>query len=106
MKRTMRTKTFAIATSLILSLTGAAFAQTAAGGGSATGNMNNPGSVKSSGEKVDERMTGSATGNTTGTVGGTPGREGGAGNMGGGTGASSNTGVGTGAAGNSQAPRQ
>ena len=103
MKRTMRTKTFAIATSLILSLTGAAFAQTPAGGGSATGNMNNPGSVKSNSEKADERMTGSATGNTTGTV---PGRDGGAGNMGGGTGASSNTGVGTGAAGNSQGPRQ
>ena len=102
----MSTKTFAIATSMILSLTGAAFAQTAAGGGSATGNMNNPGSVKSNGEKADERMTGSATGGTTGTVGSPPGREGGAGNMGGGTGTSSNTGVGMGAAGNSQGPRQ
>ena len=103
MERTMRTTTFALATSLILSLSGAAFAQTPAGGGSATGNMNNPGSVKSDGEKMNERATGSATGDTTGTV---PGAAGGSGNMGGGTGTSSNTGVGLGAAGNTQGPRQ
>jgi hypothetical protein len=64
--------------------------------------MNNPGSVKSNGEKADERTTGSATGGTVGATG----TVGGAGNMGGGTGASSNTGVGLGAAGNTQGPRQ
>lgn len=101
----MRKTTLTLAATLVLSLTGAAFAQAPAGGGSATGNMNNPGSVKSNGEKADERTTGSATGGTAGTVG-APGAVGGAGNMGGGTGASSNTGVGLGAAGNTQAPRQ
>jgi hypothetical protein len=106
MERTMRTTTLALAGSLILSLTGAALAQTPAGGGSATGNMNNPGSVKSNSEKMNERATGSATGDTTGTVGGAAGAAGGSGNMGGGTGASSNTGVGLGAAGNTQGPRQ
>ncbi|TXM66548.1 MULTISPECIES: hypothetical protein [Methylobacterium] len=55
----MRTKTFAIAASLVLSLSGAALAQTAAGSGSTEGNMNNPGSVKSNSEKGS---TGSATG--------------------------------------------
>jgi len=95
----MRTTAFTLAATLVLSLTGAAFAQTPAGGGSATGNMNNPGSVKSNGEKADERTTGSATGGTAGTAGTE-------GNMGGGTGASSNTGVGLGAAGNTQGPRQ
>lgn len=57
----MRTKTFALATSLALALTGSAFAQTPAGGGSTEGNMNNPGSVKSNSEKGMERTTGSAT---------------------------------------------
>ena len=57
----MQTKTIALAASLILSLTGASFAQTPAGGGSAEGNLNNPGSVKSNSEKSMERSTGSAT---------------------------------------------
>lgn len=57
----MHTKTVALAASLILSLTGASLAQTPAGGGSAEGNMNNPGSVKSNSEKSMERSTGSAT---------------------------------------------
>lgn len=98
----MSTKTLTLAASLALALTGSAFAQTAAGGGSAEGNMNNPGSVKSNSEKGMERSTGSTTmapGNATGTVGG-------AGSMGGGTGSSSNTGVGMGAHGNTQGPRQ
>ena len=67
----MQTKTLALAASLILSLTGASFAQTPAGGGSAEGNVNNPGSVKSNSEKAMERSTGSATmapGSATGTV--------------------------------------
>ena len=57
----MHTKIIALAASLILSLTGVSFAQTPAGGGSAEGNMNNPGSVKSNSEKSMERSTGSAT---------------------------------------------
>lgn len=67
----MVTKTLALSAALVLSLGGAALAQTPAGGGSAEGNLNNPGSVKSNSEKMDERTTGSATGGTTGTVGGT-----------------------------------
>ena len=103
----MRRTTLALATSLALALTGSAFAQTPAGGGSTEGNMNNPGSVKSNSEKGMERSTGSATmapGDATGTAVG--GRDGGMGNMGGGTGSSSNTGVGMGAHGNTQGPRQ
>ncbi|MBY0257652.1 hypothetical protein [Methylobacterium sp.] len=70
----MSIKTLVVAGSLALALTGSAFAQNAAGGGSATGNMNNPGSVKSDGEKAMER-TGApaATGSTmapAGTSGG------------------------------------
>ncbi|MCJ2083712.1 hypothetical protein [Methylobacterium sp. J-090] len=48
--------TLVLTASLILSLTGAAFAQNPAAGGT----MNNPGSVKSNGEKADDRTTGSA----------------------------------------------
>ncbi|MCC0808725.1 hypothetical protein FPV16_21380 [Methylobacterium sp. W2] len=58
----MTTKSLIVAASLTLALSGAAFAQTAAGGGSTEGNMNNPGSVKSNSEKSMERSTGSATG--------------------------------------------
>ena len=57
----MHKKTLALAASLILSLTGASFAQTPAGNGKAEGNMNNPASVKSNSEKGMERSTGSAT---------------------------------------------
>ena len=67
----MHMKTLALATSLILSLTGVSLAQTPAGGGSAEGNMNNPRSVKSNSEKSMERSTGSATmapDSTTGTA--------------------------------------
>ncbi|WP_132251041.1 hypothetical protein [Methylobacterium segetis] len=65
----MTTKTIALAAAMALSLTGAAWAQTAAGGGSAEGNMNSPGSVKSNSEKSMERATGSATGGTGGGAG-------------------------------------
>ena len=58
----MHTKTLALAATLFLSLTGSSFAQTPAGGGSAEGNLNNPGSVKSNSGKAMERSTGSATG--------------------------------------------
>lgn len=63
----MRSKTLALAAALTVAFSGAALSQTAAGGGSAEGNMNNPGSVKSNSEKSMERSTGSATGATTGT---------------------------------------
>ena len=66
----MRTTTLALAASISLALSGAAFAQTAAGGGSTEGNMNNPGSVKSNSEKGIERSTGSATGAAGTSIGG------------------------------------
>jgi hypothetical protein len=62
----MQIKTVAVAAALVVSLSGAAFAQTAAGGGNTEGNMNNPGSVKSNSEKGMERMGGGA--NTTGST--------------------------------------
>lgn len=67
METAMRSKTLALVAALTVALSGAALSQTAAGGGSAEGNMNNPGSVKSNSEKSMERSTGSATGATTGT---------------------------------------
>ncbi|QIJ77584.1 hypothetical protein GU700_03220 [Methylobacterium sp. NI91] len=91
----MQSKTFTLAAALTLALSGAALAQTPAGGGSAEGNMNNPGSVKSNSEKAMERSTGSATGTATGngmapaapgaagsTSGGSMGTSGGAGTSG------------------------
>ena len=78
-------KIFGLAAVVAIALSGTAYAQTPAGGGSAEGNMNNPGSVKSNSEKMNERATGSATSSTTGATGAVPG-----------TGASS-PGVGTGA---------
>ena len=65
----MRIKIYGLVAALAVALTGTAYAQTAAGGGRTEGNMNNPGSVKSSGEKMNERTTGSTTGSTTGAVG-------------------------------------
>ncbi|XYD12715.1 hypothetical protein R1A27_34855 (plasmid) [Methylobacterium sp. NMS12] len=47
----MMMKTFALAAALSFAVAGTALAQTPAGGGSAEGNMNNPGSVKSSSQK-------------------------------------------------------
>ena len=95
METTMQSKTLALAAALTLALSGAALAQTPAGGGSAEGNMNNPGSVKSNSEKAMERSTGSATGTATGnrmapaapgaagsTSGGSMGTSGGAGTSG------------------------
>ncbi|MBX9930018.1 MAG: hypothetical protein K2Y56_00500 [Methylobacterium sp.] len=66
----MTTRTLALAACFALALTGAALAQTPAGGGSAEGNVNNPGSIKSNSEKAMERSTGSATmpGATTGST--------------------------------------
>lgn len=65
----MSRKIFGIAAVVAVALTGTAHAQTPAGGGSAEGNMNNPGSVKSNSEKMNERATGSATGSTAGAAG-------------------------------------
>ncbi|WP_457107150.1 hypothetical protein [Methylobacterium sp. P5_C11] len=65
----MRIKTFGIAAALAVALTGTAYAQQPAGGGSATGNMNNPGSVKSNGQKATEGTAGATTGSTTGAAG-------------------------------------
>jgi hypothetical protein len=65
----MRTKIFGLAAALAVALTGAAYAQQPAGGGSATGNMNNPGSVKSNGQKATEGTAGATTGSTTGATG-------------------------------------
>jgi hypothetical protein len=57
----MRMKIFGLATTLAVALTGTAYAQQPAGGGSATENMNNPGSVKSEGQKATEETTGTST---------------------------------------------
>jgi hypothetical protein len=57
----MRMKMYGLAAALAVALTGTAYAQQPAGGGSATGNMNNPGSVKSEGQKATEETTGTST---------------------------------------------
>ena len=59
-------KTLALAAALTLAVSGAAMAQTAAGGGSAEGNMNSPGSVKSNSQKS---MEGGSSSMSTGTMG-------------------------------------
>ena len=58
-------KTLALAAALSFAVAGAALAQTPAGGGSAEGNMNNPGSVKSNSET---RMEGGSRSMGTGTM--------------------------------------
>ncbi|WP_267428262.1 hypothetical protein [Methylobacterium sp. GC_Met_2] len=58
-------KTLALAAVLSFAVADAALAQTPAGGGSAEGNMNNPGSVKSNSEK---RMAGGSSSMGTGTM--------------------------------------
>ena len=65
----MTMKTLGLAAALAVALTGTAYAQQPAGGGSATGNMNNPGSVKSDGQKMNEGASGATTGSTTGAAG-------------------------------------
>ncbi|QEE41300.1 MULTISPECIES: hypothetical protein [unclassified Methylobacterium] len=54
----MSMKTLALAAALSVAMAGAALAQTPAGGGSAEGNMNNPGSVKSPSQKQMGGQTG------------------------------------------------
>ncbi|TXN76160.1 hypothetical protein FV228_01290 [Methylobacterium sp. WL18] len=87
----MSIKTIALAAALTVAMSGAAMAQTPAGGGSAEGNMNNPGSVKSSSDKAMETGSGSmTTGTGPGTSGGprvdTPGAPAGSGSGNGTTG--------------------
>ncbi|SFM61337.1 hypothetical protein [Methylobacterium pseudosasicola] len=87
----MSMKTLALAAALSLVGSGATMAQTPAGGGSAEGNMNNPGSVKSSSDKAMETGAGSmGTGMAPGTSGGprvdTPGAPAGSGSGNGTTG--------------------
>ncbi|GJE49971.1 hypothetical protein GOFOIKOB_3012 [Methylobacterium tardum] len=65
----MTIKTFGLAAALAIALTGTAYAQQPAGGGSATGNMNNPGSVKSEGQKATEEATGTSTRAPAGAAG-------------------------------------
>jgi hypothetical protein len=101
METTMQTRTIALATALTLAFSGAALAQTPSGGGSAEGNMNNPGSVKSNSDKSMERATGSTTGSTTGT-GMAPAAPGAAGGTSGG---SMGTGTGTSGAGGAASGR-
>lgn len=66
----MSIKTLSLAGAFAIALTGAAFAQTRAGGGSAEGNMNSPGSVKSESQKMNEERTGSTRTGAPGTTGG------------------------------------
>ncbi|SFN00998.1 hypothetical protein [Methylobacterium pseudosasicola] len=54
----MSMKTLALAAALSVAMAGAAIAQIPAGSGSAEGNMNNPGSVKSSSQKRMGGQTG------------------------------------------------
>ncbi len=69
----MSMKMIAFAGSLALGLSGVAFAQTPAGGGSAEGNMNNPASVKSNSEKAMERSGAPASTGSTMAPAGTSG---------------------------------
>lgn len=68
----MTHKTITVAAALTLALSGAAVAQTRAGGGSAEGNMNNPGSVKSESQKMGEDRGGAMRTGAPGTSGGPP----------------------------------
>ena len=66
----MTLKILTLAATLGFAISGAAVAQTPAGGGKAEGNMNSPGSVKSNSQKSMEGGAGSmSTGMTTGTAG-------------------------------------
>lgn len=65
----MNSKVFGLAAAFAVAFSGTAYAQPPAGGGRTEGNMNNPGSVKSNSEKMNERTTGSTTGSTTGAAG-------------------------------------
>ncbi|SDA28909.1 hypothetical protein SAMN02799622_04370 [Methylobacterium sp. UNC378MF] len=69
----MSMKTLTMAAAITLAISGAAIGQTAAGRGSAEGNMNNPGSVKSNSETSMGAGSGAiSTGTSPGTSGGPP----------------------------------
>lgn len=86
----MSIKSLTLAAALTFAVSAPALAQTPAGGGSAEGNMNNPGSVKSNSEKTMEQTGSMGTGAAPGTSGGprvsTPGSAAGSGNGNGTTG--------------------
>lgn len=69
----MRATTLTLAAALALGLTGSALAQTTTAPGGTERNLNNPGSVKSDGQRDMERTTGAPAGNptqdTTGSIG-------------------------------------
>ena len=90
----MPIKTLTLAAVLIVAFSGAAFAQTRAGGGSAEGNMNSPGSVKSETQKMNEHGGAMHTG-APGTSGGPPVST---------PGAAAGSGMGNGATGSGAAP--
>ncbi len=68
----MSFKILAVATSVAILVSGGAIAQTRSGGGSAEGNMNSPGSVKSNAQKMDEGQGGAMRQGAPGTSGGPP----------------------------------
>ncbi|MDQ0444521.1 putative membrane protein [Methylobacterium persicinum] len=61
-----------LAAALTVAFSGGAFAQTRAGGGSAEGNMNSPGSVKSNSQKMNEQSGGAMRTGAPGASGGPP----------------------------------
>ncbi len=66
----MTIRTLTLASTFVLAVSGAAIAQTRAGGGSAEGNMNSPGSVKSESQKMNEGRSGAMPTGAPGTSGG------------------------------------
>ena len=90
----MPIKTLTLASVFTFAVTGAALAQTPAGGGSAEGNMNSPGSVKSESQKMQEQGGAMRTG-APGTSGGPPVST---------PGAAAGSGMGNGATGSGAAP--
>ena len=68
----MTVRTLTLAAAFAVAFTGTACAQTRAGGGSAEGNMNSPGSVKSESQKMNEQSGGAMRTGAPGTSGGPP----------------------------------
>lgn len=91
----MPIKTLTLAAVLIVAFSGAAFAQTRSGGGSAEGNMNSPGSVKSESQKMEEQSGSTMRTGAPGTSGGPPVST---------PGAAAGSGMGNGATGSGAAP--
>ncbi len=90
----MSIKTLTLAAACAVALTAPAFAQTPSGAGSAEGNMNSPGSVKSESQKMNEQGGAMRTG-APGTSGGPPVST---------PGAAAGSGMGNGATGSGAAP--